>query len=210
MEPEASVALRAAIARAKQRGASEVDPDDVLMGCLLHIARFGIARIGSYIIDLEAFGADWTKPQAPAGGTVAYSEATVALLDRASSIAAADTSSRVTLPHLLAAFVPFSSSGLMAALAESYGITAAGWRAALAELPVPQAAVGGSGSPGNGREFYSPEQAAELLGVHHQTIRGYIRSGKLPALRIAGERAVRIRRESLERLLEPLEGSEPE
>ena len=47
-------------------------------------------------------------------------------------------------------------------------------------------------------------QAAEALGVHVQTLRAYVRSGKLPAHRLAGERAIRIRRPDLEKLLEPL------
>ncbi len=48
----------------------------------------------------------------------------------------------------------------------------------------------------------------EHLGLHIQTIRGYIKSAKLPALRIAGERAIRLRREDLDALLEPLQPQE--
>jgi len=55
------------------------------------------------------------------------------------------------------------------------------------------------------RQYLTPEEGAEFLGIHIQTIRGYIRSGKLPAVRVAGERAIRIRKASLEALLEPLE-----
>jgi len=54
------------------------------------------------------------------------------------------------------------------------------------------------------RDYLSPEDAAEALGIHVQTVRAYIRSGKLPALRLAGERAIRIRRSDLETVLEPL------
>ena len=46
--------------------------------------------------------------------------------------------------------------------------------------------------------------AAEALSIHVQTLRAYVRSGKLPALRLAGERAIRIRRQDLETVLEPL------
>jgi excisionase family DNA binding protein len=35
-------------------------------------------------------------------------------------------------------------------------------------------------------EYLTPEQAADVLGVHVQTVRGYVRSGKLPASRLAG------------------------
>jgi excisionase family DNA binding protein len=36
------------------------------------------------------------------------------------------------------------------------------------------------GSP----SFYSPEDVARLLGLHVRTVRGYVRSGRLPATRI--------------------------
>ena len=32
--------------------------------------------------------------------------------------------------------------------------------------------------------WHSPEQVAELLGLHVRTVRGYIREGRLPAVRI--------------------------
>ena len=41
-------------------------------------------------------------------------------------------------------------------------------------------------------EYLSPEDAAAELGIHVQTVRTYVRSGKLPAMRLAGERAIRI------------------
>jgi excisionase family DNA binding protein len=48
------------------------------------------------------------------------------------------------------------------------------------------------------------DQAADFLGVHHQTLRGYIKSGKLPAYRLAGEKVLRIKRDDLIALLEPV------
>jgi len=60
----------------------------------------------------------------------------------------------------------------------------------------------------NEKQFFSPDEAAEFLGVHTQTVRGYIRTGKLPALRLAGERALRIQREDLLALLEPYKPEE--
>jgi excisionase family DNA binding protein len=58
------------------------------------------------------------------------------------------------------------------------------------------------------KQFFSPDEAAEFLGIHTQTVRGYIRTGKLPALRLAGERALRIQREDLLALLEPYKQEE--
>jgi excisionase family DNA binding protein len=59
-------------------------------------------------------------------------------------------------------------------------------------------------------EYLTPEEAAEAFGIHVQTMRGYIRSGRLPAFRVAGERVIRIRREDLEQVLEPLVGEKKE
>jgi excisionase family DNA binding protein len=53
------------------------------------------------------------------------------------------------------------------------------------------------------REYLTPEEAAELLSIHVQTLRAHVRSGKLPALRLAGERAIRIRWSDLEKIFEP-------
>ncbi len=52
--------------------------------------------------------------------------------------------------------------------------------------------------------LYSPEEAAEYLGVHVQTVRAWIRSGRLRASRLAGQRALRIRASDLDSVLEPV------
>jgi excisionase family DNA binding protein len=66
------------------------------------------------------------------------------------------------------------------------------------EVPSPTA------SPASSRELFTVDQAAEFLGLHHQTLRGYIKSGKLPAYRLAGEKVLRIKRDDLMALLEPV------
>jgi excisionase family DNA binding protein len=57
-------------------------------------------------------------------------------------------------------------------------------------------------------KLYSPEEVADYLGVHVQTVRTWIRTGKLPARRLAGQRALRIRASDVERVLEPLDTAE--
>lgn len=57
-------------------------------------------------------------------------------------------------------------------------------------------------------KLYSPEDAAEYLGVHVQTVRAWIRSGRLKASRLAGQRALRIKASDLATLLEPVDPSE--
>ncbi len=57
-------------------------------------------------------------------------------------------------------------------------------------------------------KLYSPEEAAAYLNVHVQTVRSWIRSGRLRARRLAGQRALRITASDLQSVLEPLEPGE--
>jgi excisionase family DNA binding protein len=126
----------------------------------------------------------------------------------AARIARSDESG-IHVEHLLAAFAA-EETGLMRVMKKTHGMTSGGWRAAIAKLPSRRA--DGKAKESRDafsrteivRDYLSPEEAAEALGVHVQTLRAYVRSGKLPALRLAGERAIRIRRADLDKLLEPL------
>ncbi len=57
-------------------------------------------------------------------------------------------------------------------------------------------------------KLYSPEEVAEYLNIHVQTVRTWIRSGRLPARRLVGQRALRIREADIPSLLVPLEGTD--
>jgi len=210
---DADLAASFAIFVAKQRGSAEVTADHLLLGCLRAVSRFGIVTLGGWNLDLEALGVDWVYQPEGARGKVAYSEDAVGVFDRAAQIARSAGAGGVGVEHLLAAFAG-EEGGLMGELKRAHGITSAAWRAAIARLEP------GDGGAGNGnvgkqeagarkgaREYLTPEEAADALGIHVQTMRAYIRSGRLPAFRVAGERAIRIRREDLEKVLEPL-GSE--
>lgn len=63
-------------------------------------------------------------------------------------------------------------------------------------------------SVAQGERLYSPEEAADYLGVHVQTVRAWIRSGRLRASRLAGQRALRIAASDLQSVLEPVEPGE--
>jgi excisionase family DNA binding protein len=198
-----------AIALAKKRNRTEVGPDELLVGCLQVLSRFGVIQIGSWTFDLEELGVEWLDAPPKSETKVAYSQAAVDLFDRAARIAAADGSGTITVFHLLAAF-SVESEGLMGDLRRGYGITNAAWRAAVASTWIARSGRDRS-LPGEERlktgnlsEYLTPEEAAEALSIHVQTVRAYVRSGKLPALRLAGERAIRIRRTDLETVLEPL------
>jgi excisionase family DNA binding protein len=204
-----TLALRSSIASAKSRGKDEISADDLLLGCLFAVSRFGMARIGDWTIDLEPLGLNWMIEPPKREPKVAYSEEVVQILNHAATLARIEGSGKVGLEHILVCFA-HTRDGLMGVIREKYGIDSAGWRAAAGLLPPEEkeAEPARSVSPhahsrDQARDYLSPEEAAEFLGVHVQTLRGYIRSKKLEALRVAGERAIRIRRSSLEKLLEP-------
>ncbi len=54
------------------------------------------------------------------------------------------------------------------------------------------------------QKYYTPQQVAELLGVHLQTVRTWYRSGKLGCYKL-GHRDVRISQEQLDAFLKARE-----
>ena len=213
-----SAAARGAIRRSKVRGAEEVTPDDLLVGALSELARFGIALVGPWAIDVAsldgtggsmAAARDGAPPTAPS-----YSEASVAVFEEASRLASEDGSASLGLVHLLAALGE-RDEGLMAELRERHGFTAVEWRAALARGELgPASTVGTSNGAGpddgsaGAPELLSVDRAASFLDVHAQTVRNYIRAGKLPAYRLAGEGFIRVLRRDLLGLLEPVDADD--
>lgn len=193
-----------AIANAKRRGANEVSPDDLLLGCLSAISRFGVARFGPWTFDLGTMGIDWLGEPERHGAKVAYSDEVVALFDKAARIARADGAGAAELEHLLAAFAQ-QESGLMGKLKQDFAIEDSAWRAAAADLsPTTLSLAQTQSGHATPHDYLTPEDAAAALNIHVQTLRSYVRAGKLPASRLAGERAIRIRRADLDRVLEPL------
>lgn len=216
-------AAKRAIARAKSRGTADVTPDDLLLGALGEISRFGIAWIGERAVDLHRLSGNGeatssAETQASSGAAPAYSAASVELLERAAGLAREDGAVNMGLVHLLAAF-PEVECELLAEIFREHGISGVQWRAELARGVVgspPRVASDDAGRsdsaprrPG-GPEILSVDEAAEYLGVHSQTVRNYIRSGKLPAYRLAGERYIRVLRKDLLALLERVETEESE
>jgi excisionase family DNA binding protein len=191
-----------AMALARKRGLLQIRPDELLLGCLRIISEFGIARIGDLTVDLEELGVDWLSPIDVTKAEVAYSKEALAVLDQAARIGQASDSAAVRVADLLAAF-SIRPCGVMAELKERQGLTAVRWRTAVAPFASGSATTIGSTAPA-ASNYLTPEQAADVLHVHVQTIRDYIRSGRLRAFRLAGERAIRIGRADLESLLEPL------
>jgi excisionase family DNA binding protein len=222
MEDLVSIAIRSAIKRAKRRKSAEVSRDDLLIGLLQTVARFDIVQIGEITIDLEELEEPIPEVSEDDAGRadkqkVAYSPNASAVFDEAARIAKKDNSSKVGIVHLLVAFANEDNT-VFARLKEKYGVSEVKWRSALskwqpespAKIATSLKVVSETESPKelNEKVFFTPDEAAVFLDVHPQTIRGYIRTGKLAALRLAGERALRIQRNDLLALLEPYKPEE--
>lgn len=222
MEDLVSIAIRSAIKRAKRRKNAEVSRDDLLIGLLQTAARFDIVQIGEITIDLEELEEPHPEVSEDDAGRadkqkVAYSPKASAVFDRAARIAKRDNSSKIGIVHLLVAFANEDNT-VFARLKEKYGVSGVKWRSALSKWqPESPAKIATNSKVGsetkspkelNEKMFFTPDEAAVFLDVHPQTIRGYIRTGKLAALRLAGERALRIQRNDLLALLEPYKPEE--
>lgn len=207
-DPERLVSGAAhAIERARARGSEFIEPDDLLAGLLLAVARFGILDLGPVAIDLEPLGLGFDASLPSLAIRPRYSAETAAAFERAARVARGDRGRPLAPVHLLVALAD-PSAPTFARLAQRHGLDAAGWRRLLAALEPPQA-VDPTAPSARAKvaapDLLTTDEAAELLGVHIQTLRGYIRSGRLPALRVAGQRAIRVRRDELLGLLEHLQ-----
>jgi len=204
-------ATRSAIAAAQADRRDAVTPDDLLAGVLRSVARFGVVWLGPRVLDLEQLGIAAEAERVSDGSRPAYAPETAALFDQAATVAREDGTSRLAPIHLLAACRDRARSPLLARALDALGVDEAGWRAILARCRCPTPPLDRVMAPVASpyKELLSPDEAAEVLGVHTQTLRGYIRSGKLDAYRLAGERAIRIRRQDLLGLLEEMEPGTP-
>jgi len=220
---------------ARRHGAAQIEPQDLLAGMLLAVARFGIIDFRGQALDLAELGLPFDLPLPDITVRPHYSAAAAEVFTRAARICRGDGGGPLRPLHLLVALGEPATAPMQRVWAV-LGVDAAGWRRLLAGIepgegagrslppvsprprvrgPVARAAGATdlsdlsdlSGTPGHplpgtvGNDLLSPEQAASELGVHIQTLRGYIRRGKLAAFRLAGARAIRIRRSDLQALL---------
>lgn len=195
-----------AIERARARGAGAIDPGDLLAGMLLAVSRFGVIDLATASIDLQALGLAFDCAAPDLSLRPGYSPPTTKVFERAARIARGDGSGPILPIHLLVALAD-PGIPLFARLCERFGLDAATWRRLLAAIDPPDTPAAPQPAVADD-DLLSTEEAARLLGLHIQTLRGYIRGGKVAAYRIAGQRSLRIRRQDLSDLLEHL-GSEP-
>ena len=195
----------------------------MLIAALGEVSRFGIALIGPWAIDLTQLDEMWPVPDGELPPVAPrYGDDAVALFEAAARIAREDGSPTVGLIHMLVALA-LEPGELFLSMSEQYGIDPRAWRTALAKGQVggssgadadrdPEASGEERAAPSALRppSLLSVDDAASLLSVHTQTVRNYIRSGKLAAYRLAGERSIRVLRQDLMALLEPVDSEDDE
>ena len=196
-----------AIERARARGVAWVEPDDLLAGMLLAISRFGMVDLGERMIDLSELEPRFDLPGADVSVRPRYTPAAAAAFERAARVARADGEVRLAPIHLLVALGDHSIP-TFARIAVRHGIDPTGWRRLLSCIAPPlrphePMRPAQPPAPLVGLEALVPQdEAARALGVSIEVLRGYVRSGKLPAFRVPGDHlTVRIRREDLAALL---------
>ncbi|MFZ5863406.1 MAG: helix-turn-helix domain-containing protein [Nitrospirota bacterium] len=195
-------------AAAKDAG-SDVTADHLLLGIFQAADQSG----ATVLRDLGISESDVARGAAePRRGTRARWGVQLQPIIQAAAEEAWQLGSRLTRSaHLLLGLV-VGGQGTLPGLLAARGVTVDALRVRVREViaasPPPSApAPAGAprtGSPALSRELFTVEQAADFLGIHHQTVRGYIKSGKLPAYRLAGEKVLRIKRDDLMTLLEPV------
>ena len=196
---------------ARSRGAKEISPGDLLAGQLLAVARFGIVEFGDRALDLARLDLPFDLPAPDLTVRPQYSAEAAEVFTRAARICRGDGGGQLKPLHLLVAVTDPDMPAMKRALMDDVAkALKAGWRRLLAGIEQPALApasaagaampapAAGPSTPHAGEDLLSPEQVAAELGVHIQTVRGYIRRGKLPAYRLAGERVIRIRRSDLQ------------
>ncbi len=169
---------------------------------LRRLSRFGFFNYGPITIDVRLISeiAERTAPRLESSDPVfgedfvRFSRLVVDELRRTGQ-------KRVDELHLLLAFMQFNE-GLPARVFGELGVT---------RDQVEAFARSGAITPKDStapERLYSPEEAAEYLGIHVQTVRGWIRSGRLKASRLTGQRALRIAASDLRSVLEPVDPAE--
>jgi excisionase family DNA binding protein len=187
-------------AEVDELGAASANLDIYFLAFLRRLSRFGYFTFGPIHIDVGVIEdiVRRTTPKAPPGTTgshgwseefdfVDYSRRLMAEVQRSGR-------RRIDELHYLLTFMRIDR-GLPKRVFGELGVS---------PEEVEEFARRGTFAPQPLEKLYSPEEAAEYLNIHVQTVRAWIRSGRLRARRLAGQRALRITASDLQSVLEPV------
>ncbi len=178
----------------------QVTVDVLFLAYLLECGRFGRFEVGPVSIDVrvveDRFARSYARIAAGQTGKDGYDASAKRFFERLMSEVSRSGRRRIDELHWLLAFMR-TDEGLPSAVFGELGVSPE-----QVELFASRGPIESNRAPD---ELLSPEEVAEYLRVHVQTVRAWIRSGKLPASRLAGQRALRVRRSDLGRVLEPVD-----
>jgi|SRR5579883_2176415 excisionase family DNA binding protein len=174
---------------------SDTTLDVIFLAYLRRMARFGYFALGPITVDvrlIEDLVERCATPGQPPRASDDYTRFSRLLMQEVRR----SGRRRIDELHYLLAFMR-CNEGLPARVFGELGVTPEQIERYLRE-------TGGAQAETHER-LMTPEEAAEYLRVHVQTVRAWIRAGTLPARRVAGLRALRIRASDVETLLKPLD-----
>lgn len=181
-------------------GAASANLDVYFLAFLRRLSRFGYFTFGPIHIDVGVIEdiVRRTTPKAPPGtvGSHGWSEEFdfVDYSQRLMDEVQRSGRRRIDELHYLLTFMRIDR-GLPKRVFGELGVS---------PEEVEEFARRGAFAPQPLEKLYSPEEAAEYLNIHVQTVRTWIRSGRLRARRLAGQRALRITASDLQSVLEPI------
>jgi excisionase family DNA binding protein len=181
-----------------------VDVDCLFVAFLLETAQFGLFRFGPVTIDVElvedVYAGSLQQPRADSQHRFAPSSH--AFFQRLGAEITRTGTRRPNELHYLLAFMR-TPEGLPARIFGELGV-----KPERVEEFAANERRRGSPAWREPDVFLTPEEVARRLGVNEQTVRAWIRSGKLPASRLAGRKILRIRESDISAVLEPVDPSE--
>ena len=193
-----------ASAECRRLNSQEYTLDIQFLAFLRSTSQFGFFSFGPVHIDVRLIEdiVERTTPLrlTPYEGPPPYSDDYVRFSQRLMDEVRRSGRSRIDELHYLLAFMR-TDEGLPGRVFGELGIT---------PEQIEQFARNRATQPAPLEKLYSPEEAAEYFNVHVQTVRGWIKSGRLRARRLAGQRALRITASDLMSVLEPAEPGEAE
>ncbi len=171
----------------------ETTLDVVFLAYLRRLSRFGYFTLGPITIDVSLVE-DLVERCALPGTPMAASEDYSRFSHRLMQEVRRSGRRRIDERHYLLAFMR-CGEGLPARVFGELGVTPEQIDRYLQGAPAVEPL----------ERLLTPEEVAEYLKVHVQTVRAWIRAGTLPARRVAGLRTLRIRSSDVEKLLKPLD-----
>ncbi len=181
----------------------DADVSTMFLAFLIERSRFGRFEYGPISIEVSVVEDRFARFRARSRPDVewsGYAPSGARFLERVAAEVRRSGRRRVDELHWLLAFMR-SLEGLPAEVFSELGVTPEQVEAFARTGALPTVKAGPV-------KLYSPEEVAEYLHVHVQTVRSWIRSGKLPAVRLAGRRDLRVRETDLGAVLEPVDPGE--